>query len=178
MEFSKVVESRRSVRHYNGKNVSEELIREVVKEASYSPSWKNSQTARYHCVVSEELIKRVKEECLPEFNAKNVEGAGALIVTSFVNHRAGFERDGSNSNELGDGWGCYDLGLNNMIFLLKAHELGLSTLVMGLRDEKKLRELLNIEDNETVVSVIALGYSDAQPEMPKRKDVEDVAKFY
>mgnify|MGYP002515064192 CR=1 FL=1 len=71
-----------------------------------------------------------------------------------------------------------DLGLNNMIFLLKAHELGLSTLVMGLRDEKKIKELLNIGDEETIVSVIALGYSDVQPSMPKRKDVDSVAKFY
>lgn len=179
MEFTNVVETRRSVREYDAsRKVERSVVEEIIKEASYAPSWKNSQTARYHCIMSEDIIKEVEQECLPEFNAKNADGASAIIVTSFVNHRSGFERDGSKSNELGDGWGCYDLGLNNMIFLLKAHELGLSTLVMGLRDEKKIKELLNIGDEETIVSVIALGYSDVQPSMPRRKDVDSVAKFY
>jgi nitroreductase len=65
-----------------------------------------------------------------------------------------------------------------MNLLLKATELGLSTLVMGLRDAKQLHDILSIDDNESIVSVIAVGYPDIEPSMPKRKSVEDIAKFY
>ena len=62
--------------------------------------------------------------------------------------------------------------------VVKATELGLSTLIMGIRDENKIREMLNIPAEETIVSVIALGYKDIEVDRPKRKSVDDICKFY
>lgn len=59
--------------------------------------------------------------------------------------------------------------------LLKAAEMGIGTLVMGIRDEKKLHEILSIPEEQMVVSVIGVGYGTVSPDMPKRKSVEDVA---
>ena len=169
MEFQKVIESRRSIRKYDAeKRVSEEQIREMIQAAIYAPSWKNSQTARYYCVLSQDMFEKVRTECLPEFNANNVEGASALIVTAVVKNRSGYERSGEPTNELGNGWGVYDLGLANENLLLKAAEMGIGTLVMGIRDE-------NIPEEQMVVSVIGVGYGTVSPDMPKRKSVEDVA---
>ena len=74
--------------------------------------------------------------------------------------------------------GFYDCGLGSMALLLKATELGLSTLVMGIRDAAKISEILEIPENEAVVSVISVGYSDADPERPARKPVEKLAHFF
>ncbi len=49
---------------------------------------------------------------------------------------------------------------------------------MGIRDEKKIREVLQIPDAETIVAVIALGYGEQEPEMPKRKKPEDIVTYY
>ena len=49
---------------------------------------------------------------------------------------------------------------------------------MGIRDADKLRELLSIGEDQEVVSVIALGYGAADPQMPKRNMVEEIARFY
>lgn len=81
-------------------------------------------------------------------------------------------------NELGDGWGCYDLGLANENLVLKAKDLGLDTLIMGLRDGEGLRKLLHIPENQEIVSVIAVGRGAAEPEMPKRRELEQIAVFY
>lgn len=81
-------------------------------------------------------------------------------------------------NELGNGWGCYDLGLQNENLILKAEDLGLSTLIMGLRESDKLRELLDIPETETVVSVIAVGKADESPARPPRKELDAIAKFF
>ena len=49
------------------------------------------------------MFEKVRTECLPEFNANNVEGASALIVTAVVKNRSGYERSGEPTNELGTG---------------------------------------------------------------------------
>ena len=100
---------------------------------------------------------------------KNSAGAGALIVTTFVKGLVGFDNDGNPVNEAGDGWGYYDLGLQNENLLLKATELGLDTLVMGIRDGEAIREMLNIPETENVVAVIAVGYKAKEANMPKEK---------
>ena len=52
MEFQTVLENRRSVRSYDdSKKVTKEQINEIVEAAIQAPSWKNSQTARYYCIL-------------------------------------------------------------------------------------------------------------------------------
>lgn len=178
MEFQKLIEERRTIRKYSpeGRITKEDLLT-VIKAAQEAPSWKNSQTGRYYCVMSEEMVKKISKECLPEMNQAKAENA-SLIVTTFVHNRAGFQKDGTADNELGNGWGCYDLGLQNENLILKAKELGYGTLIMGLRAADSLREILSIPETETVVAVIAIGKVAEEPARPKRKDVEDIVKFY
>ncbi|MBR0132689.1 MAG: nitroreductase family protein [Lachnospiraceae bacterium] len=177
MEFQKVLEERRSVRAYTTEKVSKEQVEEILKAAQLAPSWKNSETGRYYVVMSDEMLKKVKEECLPSFNARNSENAPVLIVTGFVTGDAGFGTDGP-VNDMGDMWGAYDLGLQNENLCLKARELGLDTLIMGIRDEVALKSVLDIPENVQVAAVIALGYRAVEPKMPPRKDLAVVAKFY
>ena len=179
MELQAAFETRRSIRHYDPeKKVTKEQVETLIKAASLAPSWKNTQTSRYYCILSEDKIEEVREKCLPEFNQKNSAGAGALIVTTFVKGLVGFNKEGIAENEVGDGWGYYDLGLQNENLLLKATELGLDTLVMGIRGATAIREILNVPETENVVAVIAVGYKAKEASMPKRKDVEEVAKFF
>lgn len=180
MEFQEVLEARRSIRQFDeSKKVTKEMIQEMVYAALQAPSWKNSETARYHCILSEEALAKFRSECLPEFNQKSTEGASAMIVTTFVRDRSGYNREtGNPDNEIGNGWGCYDCGLSNEHLVLKAAELGLGTLIMGLRDTDRIREMLRIPGNEILMAVIAVGYPAVAPSKPKRREVEAVASFY
>ena len=144
MELQAVMEKRRSMRNYDAaKKVTKEQVETIINAAILAPSWKNLQTSRYYCVLSENAVKELREKCLPEFNQANSDGAGAYIVTTFVKGMVGFDKNtGSPVNEAGDGWGYYDLGLQNENLLLKATELGLDTLVMGIRDGEAIRGLI------------------------------------
>ena len=178
MEFQKLIEERRTIRKYSpeGKITKDELLT-IIRAAQEAPSWKNSQTGRYYCVTSEDMVEKISKECLPEMNQPKAENA-ALIITTFVQNRSGFQKDGTPDNELGNGWGCYDLGLQNENLILKAAELGLSTLIMGLRNADKIREMLSIPEAETIVAVIAVGKADEEPSRPKRRELEDVLKIF
>ncbi len=103
--------------------------------------------------MSDEKIEEFRYKCLPEFNQKNSSGA-ALVVTTFVKERVGFARVSGNSvNECADGWGYYDLGLHNENFVLKAKELELDTLIMGIRDGEAIRNFFDIPENEQVLLI-------------------------
>lgn len=177
MELQQAMELRRSIRKYQDKPVEQEKIVELIKAACLAPSWKNSQVTRYYVAKTEESLQKVRE-ALPEFNRKNTQHAPVLITTTIVKNRSGYNIDGTPSNELENGWGYYDCGLQSMNLLLKAQELGLSTLIMGIRDAGTLKEIFDIPDEEAVVSVISVGYGYAEPEMPKRKELDEIAKFY
>lgn len=179
MELMKAMETRRSIRNFkSGQTVEKSAVESMVRAAQLAPTWKNSQTGRYYAVMTPEKVETVKKNCLPEFNGNNVADAPVLIITTFVKNRSGFDREGNADNELGNEWGAYDLGLCNQNLLLKATELGLDTLVMGIRDEKALRQELSIPEDQEVVSVIGVGYRAENPEMPKRKELEKVITFF
>ena len=179
MEFQTLIENRRSVSKYSpNTDISKEQIQQLIKAALEAPSWKNTETGRYYCVLSEDMKQKLRKECLCYANNDIKTEHAALIVTTFVHNRAGFQKDGTPDNEIGNGWGCYDLGLQNENLILKAAELGLSTLIMGLRNADKIREMLSIPESETIVAVIAVGTADEEPSRPKRRELEDVLKFF
>lgn len=178
MELNDILGKRRSVRKYDALRPVERMdLEQMILAAQEAPTWKNSQTGRYRVVTGKESRAKLLDCLLPQ-NQVAAGDAPALIVTSFVSHRSGFERDGSPSNELGDGWGIYDLGLQNALLLLKATDLGLDTLVLGLRDADAIRQLLDIPATETIVAVIAVGYRAIEPARPPRKELADIATFF
>ena len=175
MELQQALLTRRSVRTYENRPVEKEKLDEMINAAQLAPSWKNSQTSRYY-IAQGKALEAVRA-ALPESNQARVRDASVLIVQTFVTGCSGFNADGTPTNELGDGWGCYDAGLQAMCMLLKASELGLSSLIMGFRDATALREALDIPESEAVISVIAVGYSDAHPAIKQRKSPEEIAHF-
>ena len=57
MEFDKLIEARRSMRGYDStKSLTQEDIKKLIYSAIQAPSWKNSQTGRYYCILSQKKI--------------------------------------------------------------------------------------------------------------------------
>ena len=179
MEFSKLLEERRSIRDYaDGVSITKEEIETMIYAAQQAPSWKNSQSGRYYAVISKEMSEKLRLTCLPGFNKERTVGAAGYVVTTFKSGNAGFAPDGTQTDDLGNGWGAYDLGLQNANFILKARELGYDTLIMGLRDEQALRKMLSIPDDEIMVAVIALGKRASDPQKPQRRPIEEVLNIF
>ena len=174
MEFMELANERRSVRAYQDRPMDRATVDEIVRCAQLAPSWKNSQTSRYYVALDAEAQAKIWA-CLPAYNQKSSANA-ALIVTAYEKGVSGFNA-GEPVNELGNEWGAYDLGLQNMLLCLKARELGLDTLIMGIRDADALRAAAGIPDTEAVFSVIALGYRDQDPAAKPRKAVGEVVTY-
>ncbi|WP_354665957.1 nitroreductase family protein, partial [Faecalibaculum rodentium] len=177
MTFEETLTSRRSIRRYKAEPVSREDIDACLQAAILAPSWKNSQIPRFYVVQSPEIRKQVNQEGLAPFNADNAENAAVLVVMTFVRDKSGWGNDGAPANEGGNGWGWFDLGLACENFCLQAANLGLGTLIMGIRDAHALKRILGIPENEIVGPVVSLGHPDIDPVMPTRHSLVDAAKF-
>ena len=56
MELDTVIKKRRIIRKYRNQTVDKKLIKQIIEAGIEAPSWKNSQTARYHIVNSKEAL--------------------------------------------------------------------------------------------------------------------------
>ena len=174
--FDEVLASRRSVRNYDAsKKITEAEVRDLIKAAQEAPSWANQQPTKYYVAISEEKLAAVQD--MVGGNKERIKNAPVLIVSTFERGKSGFFQ-GNQANEVGDGWGAYDNGLSNCYLILKARAMGFDTLIMGMREADKLKELFTIPENETIMAVIALGYRADEPNRPERKILDEIVKFF
>ena len=171
MELQKCLETRKSIRKYKDTPVAKETIQELVKAAQLAPSWKNTQVSRYYVAMGE-AKKSFSEKCLPTFNKNNTEDAPVLIATTVVDGFSGYTQQGDT--HLKHGFACFDNGLQVANFCLKATELGLGTLIMGIYKEAQVREFFNIPENEHIVAILGVGYPDQDPDAKPRKELEEI----
>lgn len=179
MDALTCIETRRSIRKYQEKPIPHEVMEEIIKEASFAPSWKNSQVVRYVVVENPELKSKIANDAVLGFtyNTGTIEHAEALVVVTMIQGRSGYERDGSFTTSKEDRWEMFDAGIATQTFCLAAHEKGIGSVIMGIFDEAKVGELINIEEGRKVAALVAVGYPAETPEAPKRKTVEDLVRF-
>lgn len=179
MEFLQCVSGRRSIRTYEAAPVPRETMERVIQSASYAPSWKNSQTARYIVVEDKSVKDGIADNCVLGHPGNNriIKSAPALIVLASVKNRAGFERDGSPTTSKGDGWEMFDAGIAAQTLCLAAYNEGLGTVIMGIFDEDAVAAAIGLPDDQRVSALIAIGTAAESPAMPKRKTVEELLRY-
>ena len=175
MEFKELIEARRSVRKYVASEISKAEVEEIVGEALNAPSWKNTEVTRYYAAIGAEAKERLWKEALPSFNAASTANAAALVAVAFRQRESGYMGEAA-ANELGEMWGAYDCGLASAYFVLAAKNRGWDSLILGIRDAAKVKELLGIPGDETLTAVIALGKAASSVGKPPRKPVAEVLK--
>ena len=175
MDFKECIMGRRSIRKFKDTPIPEDVLREIVEEASYSPSWKNTQVVRYVVVKNKELKQQISEHTtIWAGNAPIINGADALVAVTVIKNRCGFERDGSYSTYRKDTWQMFDAGIASQSFCLAAYEHGIGSVILGLFDAEPISALLNISEDRELVALIPIGYPDEEPAAPKRKSVDDL----
>lgn len=180
METIKCIKERRSVRKFTKEKIDRKTINEIVAAAAFAPSWKNTQIARYIVIEDRAKIDKIADECVLgfEYNTKTLKQAPALVIVNVVIGKSGFEKDGSYSTPKEDRWENFDAGIATQTFCLAAHDKGIGTVIMGIFDEYKVAEVVDIPQDQKIVAFIAMGYPDGEmPAAPKRKEIEELVTF-
>jgi len=179
MDFLECLEGRRSIREFKATKVDHDIFERIVRCASFAPSWKNSQIARYIVIEDRVMLDKIADDCLNGFlfNATTIKRAPALVLVTYVTGRSGYEKDGSFSTSKGDRWEMFDAGIAAQTFSLAAFSEGLGCVILGVFNEEKVAEVVGIPEGQKLATMIAIGYPNVKPDMPKRKAVNDLISY-
>jgi len=156
MNLYEIIVRRRSIRRFRDIPVPYEVLERCVDAARLAPSGGNLQPGEYIIVDEEHLLDKVfgtlkwASDISPRGDPPPAERPKAYIVL-LVNRNVraeGFE---------------YDIGASIENILLVALEEGIGSCCIGAIGRDKLREILKIPNNYTIVIVVALGYPNENP---------------
>ncbi|MBE7009265.1 MAG: nitroreductase family protein [Ruminococcaceae bacterium] len=179
MDMKECIQNRRSIRRYTRQQITRETLEQIVGLAAYAPSWKNSQIARYTFVTDRAVIEKIANECVLGFthNSGIILNCNVLAIQSIVLKHSGYERDGSFSTGKGTHWESFDAGISAQTFCLAAHDFGVGTCILGIFDDQKVAEAINLPSTQSVSCLIPMGYPAENPAAPARKSAGELARF-
>ena len=164
MDAMEALLTRRSIRSYTDRPVSEELIEDLLKAAMAAPSAGNQQP--WHFVVVDD---RATLDAIPEYHAYSAmlkEAPLAVVVCSDKGQ---------------EGLGVYwpqDCSAATQNLLLGAHARGLGAVWLGVYPEadriRKTQELLGLPEAITPFCIVAIGHPAEEKPPAARYDAARV----
>lgn len=177
MELQEAILKRRSIRRFTEDRVTDQELEEIFEAVRWSPSWANTQVWEFLVVRDRELIQKVAETYQMEKGTnpatKCSQAASALIVVCAKTGVSGCY-GGKETTKFAN-WFMFDLGIATQTLCLKAHEMGLGTVVVGLLNHDACRQLIALPEGYEAVAVIPIGRPAAEPKIgPPRKAIADM----
>ncbi|WP_252227059.1 nitroreductase [Clostridium sp. ZBS2] len=186
MDVIKTIEERRSIRKFQDKTVSKEIIEKILELATKAPSGKNRQPWRFIVLQDrrkDELVSLMKFSLNRDkkqnkstgsfelsINSINEASAVVLVFNTFSN----FEEDYNHYRLLTD---TQSIGAAIQTLLLAAQDFKLGTLWICdiFHCDKEIYSWLNIKDE--LVAAVAIGYPNESPYPRPRKLLDKVVKW-
>ncbi|GEM_PF-19511 len=174
--FMDVIKKRRSIRHYTDQEVPQDLLNQVLEAVQWSPSWANTQCWEIVVVNNRETKQEIKET-ISKGNpaAKAIVDAPIVLAICGKINASGYYK-GEVTTKFGD-WLLYDLGIATQSICLAAHALGLGTVVVGLFDHDRVKEILQVPEGVEVASLIPLGFPGKGSGAPKRREISEFTHY-
>ncbi len=171
-EVMDVIRERRSVRKFEDREVPAEALNTILEAAQWSQSWANTQCWEV-IEVNDPTLRTQLQETMGKGNpaTKAIVEAPVLLALCGTLQSSGYYK-GQVTTKFGD-WFLFDLGLVTQNMCLAAQTLGLGTVVVGLFDHDKAKEILKVPETHELVTLMPLGYPAQTPKAPKRKAIEE-----
>ena len=162
MTVLEAIRNRYSCRAYQDKPIEREKLDNIFEAARLAPSAKNLQDWRFVVVTDKETKRKLAEAAN---NQRFLENAGAIIIAC------------SNSDEVmrcGQAVGPIDVAIALEHISLQATELGLATCWIGSFYPQKVRPIVGVPDDITIIELMAVGYPADKPKEAKREPIENI----
>ncbi|GAB4485403.1 MAG: nitroreductase family protein [Thermodesulfovibrionales bacterium] len=178
MDLNEAISTRRSVRRFLEKDVSEESVQALIEAVRMSPSWANMQCWKFISVRDAGARQKLSELTYVEsFFAplgykvnpakKGIAEAPVVLVACADPRRSGVLWD--------QNYYMTDIGIASQTLMLVAHAAGLGTVFVGVFDEAGVKAVLGIPAEIRVVGLFPLGYPrDELKEGPPRKPLSEI----
>lgn len=174
MNFLDIAQTRQSCRNFDSNRpVEKEKLYSIIEAARLSPSACNGQPY-FLTVCTGDTAKAVAKATQSMGMNKFTDNAPVMIV---ISEKPYVKTAAFGSKVKGNDYRSIDIGIACAFLTSQAHTQGLSTCILGWFDDKKIREICELD--ESVRLVIALGYAKADDKFraKKRKDNSKLVKY-
>jgi len=175
-DLTEVIRERRSIRKYEEKDVSPDVLNEILEAVKWAPSWANTQCWEVIVIKDKSVKEKLQETIAPKNPATKAIVAAPVLLALCGKLKASGYYDGKVTTKFGD-WFMFDLGLATQNICLAAHHAGIATVIVGLFDHDRAKQVLQIPDGYELVTLIPLGYPAKSPSAPKRREVNEFTHF-
>lgn len=170
MEFSEVLDARRSVRHYRqDRPIADHEVRRLLRAAIAAPSAGNVQPWRFTVVRTPEARERLAAAIGPKWLTK----APLMIVVS-ADPRQTYARYGDRGDMI---YAIQDTAAAAQNILLTAVDMGLAGCWIGAFSPEAVKEACDLHYAHIPYAVLLIGESAESGERPKRRPIEEISKW-
>lgn len=148
-EIDKDLYHRRSFRSFSSDKISKLELEQLIKTAHLAPNCFNNQAWRFHIIDEKDKLEEFYD-AIPESNYW-VKHAPAVIV---VYGKMSDDCDLSDDRH----YLLFDSGLAVGLLLKQATKMGILTHPIAGFNPKKVKKILDIDDDNTIITVIPAGY--------------------
>lgn len=165
MDTFELIKTRRSIRKFTDKTVSDEIIDRIIEAGSWAPSGLNNQPWKFAVIKDSGLKTKISEFT---HYSKIVLSANVLIPV-FLDNDASYDR-------IKD---CQAIGACIQNMLLYIHSAGLGAVWLGeiLKSKDNVLKLVEGDKNFELMAVIALGYPAVKGGKGNRKGADKAVFF-
>lgn len=169
MEILEIIKNRRSIRKFQEKEISEEIIDKLIEALIWAPSAGNLQARKFYFVFNQEIKEKLAKAALDQrFIAK-----APLVVVGCTNDEIEWKY-GERGKKL---YTICDTAMAIENLMLLAYDFGLGTCPVGAFDENEVSEILNIPENLHPILIVPVGYPAEKPLAPPRVSKTETVKF-
>ena len=175
-DLMSIIKGRRSIRRYQDKEVPQEIIEQLLDSIRWSPSWANTQCWEI-VIVKDPATKEKLKETIGSTNpsSKGIVEAPLVFAICGKVKSSGYYK-GQTTTKFGD-WLLFDLGIATQSLCLTAFDAGLGTVIIGMLDHDKAKEILGVEEEYEVVALIPVGYPAKESAAPKRREIGEFTHY-
>jgi nitroreductase len=166
MDLDKAIRSRRSIRSFQNKEVSDDIINKMLTAAIWAPSEGNLQSWRFYVVINESVKSKLAIAALDQMF---IAEAPAVIVVCI--DFSAILPYGKRGREL---YAIQSTAAATENMLLTAHSLGVGACWVGAFDEERVRNTLDISSTLRPVVLVPVGYPAETSSPPKRTPIDEV----
>ncbi len=170
MSLLEIIKKRRSVRRFqSGREISKDVIEELIEALIWAPSAGNLQSRRFYLV---------RNQGVKDGLVKAAWGQGFIAEAPLVIVACADMRIGTYYGERGtDLYTLQDVAASVQNLLLLACEHGLATVWVGAFDEQSAAKALELPGHLRPVAIVPVGYPAEQPSAPRRISSEKAVVF-
>lgn len=170
MELMDAVLNRRSVRKFTDYAVTDDEIRQLMEAARWAPSWANTQVWEFIVIRDKAIMEQIAGTYVDKNPATKCSLAASALIVACARTGVSGCYDGRDVTKFPN-WFMFDLGIAVQNLCLKAHELGLGSVVAGFLDHDACKKIVGLPDGYEVVAVLPLGKPavEGRPGPPRRE---------